>query len=315
MSSSRSETRRPGSSLAVSRHRDDPPRPNSVLSARPQSRVGNSREDTGLTPHATMKTDKFSAGLSHSMSTDSLAASAAAALEDENIEPLDVDSNRDIDDMFRNMSYHFEGRESEQNWIPREKSVETLRKLVRGNAPHSFSQHFLAGIKNLLDGILKVANSLRTTLSTAGCLFIQDLARICGPGIDHMVEMLLQNMIKLCAGMKKISAQNANASVDIIIQNVTYVPRILQHIWFACQDKNTQPRQYATGWLKTLLNKQARHKSSIEHAGGLDVVEKCIKRGLADANPGVRESMRGTFWTFNQLWPDRADEYVCPLGL
>lgn len=44
MSSSRSETRRPGSSLAVSRHRDDPPRPNSVLSARPQSRVGNSRE-------------------------------------------------------------------------------------------------------------------------------------------------------------------------------------------------------------------------------------------------------------------------------
>jgi CLIP-associating protein 1/2 len=262
-----------------------------------------------------LKVDKFSAGLSHSISTDSLAASAAAAAEDENIEPLDVDSNRDIDDMLRNMSYHFEGRESEQNWIPREKSVETLRKLVRGNAPHSFPQHFFAGIKNILDGILKVANSLRTTLSTAGCLLIQDLARICGPGIDPMVEMLLQNMIKLCAGMKKISAQNANATVDIIIQNVSYVPRILQHIWFACQDKNTQPRQYATGWLKTLLNKQARHKSSIEHGGGLDVVEKCIKRGLADANPGVRESMRGTYWTFNQLWPDQADEYVDPLGL
>lgn len=206
------------------------------------------------------------------------------------------------------MSPHFEGRETEHNWVPREKSIETLRKLVRGNAPQSYSQHFIAGIKTLLDGILKVVNSLRTTLSTAGCLLVQEIAKICGPGIDHMVEILLQNMIKLCAGMKKISAQNANLTVDAIIQNVTYVPRILQHVWFACQDKNVQPRQYATGWLKTLLTKQARHKNSIEHGGGLDVVEKCIKRCLGDANPGVRESMRGTFWTFHQIWPDRAEE-------
>jgi CLIP-associating protein 1/2 len=247
-------------------------------------------------------------GLSHSISTDSLAASATAALEGEYIEPIFVDSNREIDDIVRNMLPHFEGRETEHNWIPREKSMETLRKLVRGNAPQAYSQHFLVGIKSLLDGILKVVNSLRTTLSTAGCLFLQEIAKICGPGIDNMVEMLLQNLIKLCAGMKKISAQNGNATVDAIIQNVTYVPRILQHLSFACQDKNVQPRLFAAGWLKTLLNKQARHKSSIEHGGGLDIVEKCIKRCLGDPNPGVRESMRGTFWTFNQIWPDRGEE-------
>ncbi|KAF5003922.1 hypothetical protein F66182_16082, partial [Fusarium sp. NRRL 66182] len=44
LASSRSETRRPGSSLAVSRHRDDPPRPTSVLSQRPQSRAAIARE-------------------------------------------------------------------------------------------------------------------------------------------------------------------------------------------------------------------------------------------------------------------------------
>lgn len=44
LSTSRSETRRPASSLAVSRHRDDPPRPNSVLSKRPQSRAAMTRE-------------------------------------------------------------------------------------------------------------------------------------------------------------------------------------------------------------------------------------------------------------------------------
>ncbi|OKL63831.1 hypothetical protein UA08_00777 [Talaromyces atroroseus] len=309
MSSSRSETRRPGSSLAISRHRDDPPRPNSVLSTRPQSRVGITREDAEHTLRPPSRVDLHSKGLSHSVSTDSLNASATAALEGESIEPLFVSSNREIDDLIRNIQPHFEGRETEHNWIPREKSVETLRKLVRGNAPQSYSQHFLAGIKTLLDGILKVVNSLRTTLSTAGCLLIQEIAKICGPGIDHMVEILLQNMIKLCAGMKKISAQNGNLTVDAIIQNITYVPRILQHVSFACQDKNVQPRLYATGWLKTLLLKQSRHKSSIEHGGGLDLVEKCIKKCLGDPNPGVRESMRGTFWTFHQLWPDRAEEY------
>ncbi|KAF3391841.1 hypothetical protein DPV78_010384 [Talaromyces pinophilus] len=310
LASSRSETRRPGSSLAVSRHRDDPPRPTSVLSQRPQSRAAIAREDSELRPAP--KVDLHS-GLSHSISTDSLAGSAAAALEGEYIEPIFVDSNREIDDIIRNMQPHFEGRETEHNWIPREKSIETLRKLVRGNAPQAYSQHFLAGIKSLLDGILKVVNSLRTTLSTAGCLLLQEIAKICGPGIDNMVELLLQNMIKLCAGMKKISAQNGNATVDAIIQNVTYVPRILQHLSFACQDKNVQPRLFAAGWLKTLLKKQARHKSSIEHGGGLELVEKCIKKCLGDPNPGVRESMRGTFWTFYQIWPDRAEEIMSSL--
>ncbi|EED21613.1 conserved hypothetical protein [Talaromyces stipitatus ATCC 10500] len=312
LASSRSETRRPGSSLAVSRHRDDPPRPTSVLSQRPQSRAAIGREDSEHTLRLAPKIDLHS-GLSHSISTDSLAASASAALEGEYIEPLYVDSNREIDDMLRNMLPHFEGRETEHNWIPREKSVETLRRLVRGNAPQTYSQHFIAGIKSLLDGILKVVNSLRTTLSTTGCLLIQEIAKVCGPGIDNMVEILLQNMIKLCAGMKKISAQNANATVDAIISNVTYVPRILQHLSFACQDKNVQPRLFAAGWLKTLLNKQARHKSSIEHGGGLDLVEKCIKKCLGDPNPGVRESMRGTFWTFYKIWPDRAEEIISTL--
>lgn len=215
--------------------------------------------------------------------------------------------------MVRNMLPHFEGRETEQNWIHRDKSILTLRRLTRGNAPQAYSQHYIAGIKSLLDGILKVVNSLRTTLSTSGCLLIQDIARTCGPAIDHMVEILMQNLIKLCAGMKKISAQNGNVTVDVVIEHVSYTPRIMQHLWFACQDKNVQPRLYATGWLKTLIKKQARHRSSVEHGGGLELLEKCIRKGLSDANPGVREGMRGTFWTFHQVWPDRAAEIMSTL--
>jgi CLIP-associating protein 1/2 len=225
----------------------------------------------------------------------------------EHVEPSYVNTLRELDDTFKEMHQYFEGKESEQNWLKREQSCTKLRRLNAGNASSDFHDAFLAGIKSLLDGILKAVNSLRTSLSKEGCSVIQEIARTAGPGLDPMVEILLQNLIKLCGGTKKISSQQGNATVDIIISKVSYNLRIMQHIWLACQDKNVQPRTYATGWLKTLLKKEAHHKSHVEHTGGLELIEKCLKKGLADANPGVRENMRSTYWTFAQIWPAKAE--------
>jgi CLIP-associating protein 1/2 len=122
-----------------------------------------------------------------------------------------------------------------------------------------------------------------------------------------MVELLMQTFVKLSAGTKKISSQLANVTVDTIVSRVSYTPRLMQHLWMACQDKNVAPRTYVTGWLKTILKKEAQHKNHIEHTGGVDLIEKCIKKGLADANPAVREKMRSTFWAFWGIWPARAD--------
>ncbi|KKK20576.1 hypothetical protein ARAM_004038 [Aspergillus rambellii] len=239
--------------------------------------------------------------------------SRPSSQDGDRVEPLVVASSRDIEDLVRDMLPVFEGRESEENWMHREKSVITLRRLTHGNAPHTFSQTYLAAVKTLLDGIFKVVNSLRTTLATNGCLMVQDLARTCGPKADPMVEIIMQNLVKLCAGMKKITAQNGNVTLDVVLENVTYTPRLLHHVSSASMDKNVQLRLYAAGWLKTLMNKQARHKSSIEHGGGLDILEKCIKKGLSDANPGVREVIRSTFWVFFRIWPERANDILSNL--
>ncbi|KAJ5091585.1 hypothetical protein NUU61_006455 [Penicillium alfredii] len=227
--------------------------------------------------------------------------------EDDDVEPLLVGSARDIDDLMRDMIPWFDGRESEDNWMKREKNVVLFRRLTRGNAPHDFSQTFVSAIKTLLDGIFKVVNSLRTTLCTNGCLLIQDIAKTCGPKIDSMVEIIMQNLIKLCGALKKIAAQSGNATVDAVIGNVSFTTRILQHVHWASVDKNLGLRLFAAGWLKTLISRQAHHRSTVEHGGGLDLVEKSIKKGLGDANPGVREAMRSTFWTFYPVWPDKAN--------
>jgi CLIP-associating protein 1/2 len=223
------------------------------------------------------------------------------------LEPLYIESSRDLEETFRDMHPYFEGKESEGNWLKREKSILKLRKVTKGNAPQEFTTPFLSCIKSLLDGILKTVNSLRTTVSTLGCHLVQDLARVAGPGLDGMVEILLQNLIKLCGNTKKITAAKGNDTVNAILSHVSYHARLTQHVYAASQDKNVQPRSFACGWLKIIINKHGHNKNTIEHAGGLDLIEKCLKAGLVDRDPSVRESMRPTYWAFARRWPDKSE--------
>lgn len=225
-------------------------------------------------------------------------------VETVSMDPIHIYTQREMEDIFRDMGPPFEGRETEQNWLARDKNTTKLRRILMGNAPTEFHGAFIVGIKSLLDGILKVANTLRTTMSTNGCQLVQELARTLGPAIDPWVEILLQSFVKMCAATKNIAAQNGNITVDAIISNVSYNNRLLQHVAFAAQDKNVQPRTHSATWIKTLIRK---HKAQIEHSGGLDTLDKSIKKGVTDANPKVREAYRSTYWTFALVWPQRAE--------
>jgi CLIP-associating protein 1/2 len=272
-----------------------------------------------LNPVAAAKADPESRPASAMQVRPNLAASTSSHMGDrpvtpmlpetktESVEPTYVNTQRELDEIFRGMHQWFESKETEQNWLKREESMTKLRRLIAGNAATDFPDVFVAGCRGLLDGIIKAVSSLRTSLSKEGCALVQDLAVTFGPGIDPMVELLMQTFIKICAATKKISSQLANVVVDTLIGRTTYTARIMQHIWAACQDKNVQPRMYATGWLKTLIKKEAHHKNHLEHGGGLDLMEKCIKKGLNDPNPGVREKMRSTYWAFAVIWPGRAE--------
>lgn len=223
------------------------------------------------------------------------------------VEPQYVNTNRELDDVFKGMAWEFDGKESEQNWQKREQGMTTLRRLNAGNAVSDFQDTFVAGLRGMLDGIIKALTSLRTSLSKEACALIEDIALTLGPAMEPMVELLMQSLVKMTAATKKIASQMANNTIDTIISRVTYTPRLMQHVWNACQDKNVQPRLYVTGWIKTLLKKVAGHKHHIEHTGGVDLIEKCIKKCLGDANPSVREKSRSTFWAFWAVWPARAD--------
>ena len=284
----------------------------SAAKSKPTQAPSTKNPQTTSTTH-TRETKAFKKPEAITKSTTSdeppaVATTSVAEREADQLEPVYVDTARDIEDIFREMQPHFEGKESEKNWSPREKSVIKLRRINKGNAPAELTTVYLAGIKGLLDGILKTVNSLRTTVCSNGCHLIQDLARVAGSGLDNMVEILLQNLIKLCANTKKISASNGNTTVDVILANVSYNIRLLQHIWNAVQDKNVQPRIFAAGWLKTIMSKHGQRKNTLEHGGGTDLIEKCIKAGLADRDKKVRDDMRPTYWAFARICPEKSEQ-------
>lgn len=246
---------------------------------------------------------------------DSINSEAAQPPPPETVQmdPIYVHSQRELEDTFRDMLPHFEGKETEENWMLRDKSVLKIRRILKGNAPNEYHQAFMAGIKSTLEGSLKVANSLRTTMSTNGSQLIQELARTLGPALDPHVEVILQSFIKMSAATKQLAAQNGRVTCDAIFQNCSYNVRLMQHIWGAAQDKNAKTRQCVPDWMKIILKRQAGYKQHFESSGGLELAEKCIKRGLEDATPAMKEGTRAAYWTFARTWPDKADKIMAGL--
>lgn len=66
---------------------------------------------------------------------------------DGKMDPLNVSSRRELEDIFQQYVPLFEGNETEQNWIPREKAVKKLQRLTWGDAPHRFPKAYVAGMR------------------------------------------------------------------------------------------------------------------------------------------------------------------------
>lgn len=140
------------------------------------------------------------------------------------------------------------------------------------------------------------------------CSLYAELVVALGTGIDPFYETIVANLIRMAGFTKKIIAQQSQQTLTIAIQHASAHPRsLLPLLSSTLQDKNVQTRAYGVGHMKDYLHVHGlRSKLHIESAGGLDILEKSLKKALADPNPGVKDSARALFWVFNGVWSDRA---------
>ncbi|KAG6335300.1 hypothetical protein ID866_3784 [Astraeus odoratus] len=225
------------------------------------------------------------------------------------VEPAFIASSKDLENEFAAMTKAFEGKETEHNWAARERAIQRVRGMLKGDIYMRYHDVFFQCLKDgFIQNSLKTLASLRTTVASNTCSLYSELAVALGTGIDPFYETVVAHLIRMAGFTKKIIAQQSQQTLTTVIQHASSHPRVLLPLLSSTlQDKNVQTRVYGVGHMKDYLQIHGlRSKSHIESAGGLDFLEKSVKKALADANPGVRESARGLFWVFNGVWPDRA---------
>src|SRR5271155_1932479 len=135
----------------------------------------------------------------------------------------EIRSSRDLEDFFQSAAVVFDGRETEENWKPRDILCCDLRKISEGDIPKDYAQQFVSGIRAILDSIVLCVISERSTLSNHACDLLQALAKALNSSMHPMLDILFPPLIRLCAAARKISSKAGNSTViEIITHSRTY---------------------------------------------------------------------------------------------
>ncbi|EGO01747.1 hypothetical protein SERLA73DRAFT_166267 [Serpula lacrymans var. lacrymans S7.3] len=225
------------------------------------------------------------------------------------VEAVFIASSRDMENEFAGMVKPFEGKETEHNWAARDRAVQRVRGMLKGDIQSRYLDVFIACLKDsFIQASLKALASLRTTVSANACSLYSELAVALGPILDPFCETLYSHLLRMAGFTKKIIAQQSQACVSTIMNHTSAQPRtLLPLLWTTLQEKTIQARAFVVAHIKEYLEVHGtRFKNHIESPNGVEILEKSIKKAIIDPNPAVRESARVCFWVFEGIWHDRA---------
>ncbi|KAM0752761.1 hypothetical protein T439DRAFT_182194 [Meredithblackwellia eburnea MCA 4105] len=232
------------------------------------------------------------------------------------VQPVYIASPHDLAQEFENMKGAFEGKETEHNWMIRDKNVGILRGMLKGGVWNTeggvLREGFILGLKAVLEGVLKTASSLRTTIATSALSFITELSETLRNSLDPFLELLLNHCLCMAGQTKKIVATASQACVTALLTHSGYHIKTLQLLLVAMSDKIVSARQFVSGHVLTFVkfHVSKNHKGLVEQTGGLDILAECVRKGLGDANSQVKETSRKTYWMLEEVWPKFMAEKV-----
>ena len=71
-----------------------------------------------------------------------------------------IASRKDLEHEFKNMAVHFEGKETEHNWVAREKAIFEIRGMLKGGVHNEYRGAFVSELKSVQDGLVKAVSLL-----------------------------------------------------------------------------------------------------------------------------------------------------------
>lgn len=134
-----------------------------------------------------------------------------------------------------------------------------------------------------------------------------DLLDELSTAFDPLVDSILSPLAKLSGATKKITAENSQNTVSLIIKKTTCPPKtFIPFLSLGVHEKAPQVRGYYARHLKEYIEKHNANRGqawSGEHIGG---VIEMLKHLLGDSTPSVRETARQAFWALNIRYSNEA---------
>ncbi|RKP32110.1 hypothetical protein METBISCDRAFT_12759 [Metschnikowia bicuspidata] len=197
----------------------------------------------------------------------------------------------------------FEGKETERNWVLREKVVSKLRALTRGNAPLQFAHAFAVFFKDMAEPICKALMSLRTSLCLSACQLVKELAAHLQYAFAPLVDVFWSTLLRLCANTKQLTSKSAHATVCTILACTTPTAKMAHKMCVAAKEKSASVRVYAAMWLQVFI---VRSHALWPVPPSCDLVEEALVRLLPDSNVQVRLAAKDAFWRYYVVAVDAA---------
>ncbi|KAI8826042.1 clasp N terminal-domain-containing protein [Fimicolochytrium jonesii] len=222
--------------------------------------------------------------------------------------PTNVNSLKEAEAEINSCVAIFEGKETEENWQARDAAIQKLRSVCRGNAKGF--PGFVQCFRPAAEALARTVHSLRTALVLTTCTGIQDLCSELGRDVDPLADLLLSNLLKITNQAKKVVATAAINAIQVVLASASYQPKFTQYFLTALGDKNGAVRAAGATFVKTTLEVMSstpENKSTLERTGGLENLEKALKKGLQDATGPVRQTCREAFAVYRGAWLNRSE--------
>ncbi|KAJ1768486.1 suppressor of tub2 mutation [Coemansia sp. D1744] len=214
------------------------------------------------------------------------------------VKPFNVPSKQSLAAEFSRTIGFFAGRETEDNWVQRERAVGLYRGIVWGNAALEFRDVLVSQLKEHIHQIMQAVGSLRTSLSSFAMGLCDDIALRIGPHAGTLFDAIVDALLKQCSQTKKIGAQRASKSLTIAYQSFPLRAKSLEQLRLRITEKSAVLRlavvMVCTGIVRShgpFIDPSDRRNTEI-----FVHLTDVVKAGLTDAQPSVREPSRELFW-------------------
>ncbi len=199
----------------------------------------------------------------------------------------------------------FKGKETEQNWQKREARLKWFKDKLLDSECLDSEELVEHNIKYFVDAMLQSCFSLRTSLCLSGlsvmCNFIKTYST---QFIDSVAEQIFNGLVKASYQSKKMISLEISNAFHILFEKTSHGTRFIPQISALIDDKNVNLRENCIQSLVIILLRTK--KEHVEKSGHLHFVEKCLDKGLSDAQPHIREQHRDLFLIYQNIWQNNA---------